>query len=203
MGFVFGLIGALAGAWFISEGRGFFGFLVGMMIGWLLHRLLDAQSTIRRLAERVDNLEQRNAAAGSTEKVARKTLETSPRVSLYEPTPPAPPPPPKAAPTPPEPIDEPKTAAASPKFVAPPSVAAERDTVVHERTPVPDRVPGMGEHTIEVAKRWLTTGNVPVNVGVIISFFGVSFLLKYAIEYTDFSITMSARYLAVAGFATA
>ena len=60
----------------------------------------------------------------------------------------------------------------------------------------------MGEHTIDVAKRWLTTGNVPVKVGVIISFFGVAFLLKYAVEQELFSIPMSVRYLAVAGFAT-
>ena len=209
MGFVFGLIGALAGAWFISEGRGFFGFLVGMMIGWLLHRLLQAQSTMRRLAERVDTLEQRNAATGSTETVAQKTLETSPRASVYEPTPssaptpPTPPPTPTPAPAPPKSIDEPKPAIASAKFVAPPSVTAKPDTIVHERTPVPDREPGIGEHAIEVAKRWLTTGNVPVKVGVIISFFGVSFLLKYAIEYSNFSIPMGVRYLAVAGFAAA
>ena len=60
----------------------------------------------------------------------------------------------------------------------------------------------MGQHTIDVAKRWLTTGNVPVKVGVIISFFGVAFLLKYAVENEVFSIPMSVRYLAVAGFAT-
>jgi hypothetical protein len=42
MGFLFGLIGALAGAWFISEGRTFFGFLTGMIIGWMFHRLIHA-----------------------------------------------------------------------------------------------------------------------------------------------------------------
>ena len=62
MGFVFGLIGALAGAWIISEGRTFFGFLVGMIIGWLLHRLMQAQTNMKRLLDRVDLLEQRNTA---------------------------------------------------------------------------------------------------------------------------------------------
>jgi uncharacterized membrane protein len=183
MGFVFGLIGALAGAWIISEGRTFFGFLVGMIIGWLLHRLVLAQTKIKQLIERVDVIEQRNSATESTERPAQKSFETQPRVSLYEPTP-----------------------VASPPVVDPVSVPAtestpEPEVIVHERTPEPDPEPGMGAHTIEVAKRWLTTGNVPVKVGVIISFFGVAFLLKYAVENELFSIPMSVRYLGVAGFA--
>ena len=53
MGFVFGLIGALLGVFLISTGHAFFGFLIGMMIGWLLSRLLDAQTIIRRLGDRI------------------------------------------------------------------------------------------------------------------------------------------------------
>lgn len=174
MGFVFALIGALAGAWFMSEGRFFFGFLVGMMIGWLLHRLLIAQSTIRKLVERVDNLEQRNVATGPIEKPAKKSFDAPRRVSVYEP---------------------------EPGLEGTPSLYPEPETEIHVRTPVPEPRPDVGAHTIEVAKRWLTTGNVPVKVGVIISFFGVAFLLKYAVENELFTIPMSVRYLGVAGFA--
>jgi len=198
MGFVFGLIGALLGIFLISTGRPFFGLLVGMMIGWLLSRLLDAQTTIRRLVDRVDNLEQRNAATAPIEKVAKKSFDTPERVSVYEPAPIAPPP---VTPPPPEPAPLPPVESA-PKPVATPSPYAEPTADVQTRTPIPEPLPGMGEHTIDVAKRWLTTGNVPVKVGVIISFFGVAFLLKYAVEKELFSIPMSVRYLAVAGFAT-
>ena len=200
MGFIFGLIGALAGAWFISEGRAFFGFLVGMMIGWLLHRLVRAQSTIRNLVDRVDNLEQRNAATASTERLAQKAFDTPQRVSVYEPTPVTPPPLPEE---PVVPLVVEPTSELKPETVEERSAYAEPDVVVHDRTPTPDAGPGMGEHTLEVAKRWLTTGNVPVKVGVIISFFGVAFLLKYAVEKEMFSIPMSVRYLGVAGFAAA
>jgi len=165
MGFIFGLVGALTGVFLLSARDASFGFMVGMMIGWLLHRLLKAQTTIGRLVDRVDNLEQRNAA---TEGVAKKSFDTPQRVSIYEPT---------------------------------PSTHAEPETAVHESASTPEPQPGMGEHTIDVAKRWLTTGNVPVKVGVILSFFGVAFLLKYAVEQELFSIPMSVRYLAVAGFA--
>ncbi len=198
MGFVFGLVGALVGVFLISTGHAFFGFLIGMMIGWLLSRLLDAQTTIRRLVDRVDNLEQRNAATARIEKVAKKSFDTPERVSVYEPTPVAPP---TATPLPSEPAPLPPVESV-PKPAVTPSPYAEPAADMQARTPIPEPQPGMGEHTIDVAKRWLTTGNVPVKVGVIISFFGVAFLLKYAVEQELFSIPMSVRYLAVAGFAT-
>ena len=179
MGFVFGLVGAIAGVILMSEGRAAFGFLIGMTVGWLVHRLLQTQTTIRKLVDRVGILEQRNAATAPVEKRAKKSFGTPQRVSVYEPAP------------------------AEPKVKAPPAsdLLPERETVVHERVPEPPPRPDMGAHTIEVAKRWLTTGNVPVKVGVIISFFGVAFLLKYAVENELFSIPMSLRYLGVAGFA--
>ena len=162
MGFVFGLIGALAGAWFMSEGRTFFGFLVGMIIGWLMYRLSQAQSTIRRLGDRVDTLEQRNAATSPVEKLAKKTFDAPPRVSAYEPSEPI------SEPTPepiskstPEPTTEPITESAperTPEF----KPAPEPKPVVHPRVPEAPPEPGMGAHAIEVAQRWLTTGNVPV-----------------------------------------
>ncbi len=176
MGFVFGLIGAVAGVFLMSEGRSTFGFLIGMTVGWLLHRLLQAQSKIRQLVDRVDTLEQRNAATAPAAEVAKKTFVTPQRVSIYEP----------------EPVEAPEPAAVE---------TPEPATVVHERAPLADSRPGMGEHAVEVAKRWLTTGNVPVKVGVIISFFGVAFLLKYAVDNELFSIPMSVRYLGVAVFA--
>lgn len=190
MGFIFGLLGALIGVWLMSGGPVLFGFLVGMTVGWLLHRLLQAQTSIRRLVDRVDNLEQRNAATARIEKVAKKSFDTPQRVSIHEPAPVAPP----------DPVSPPQVESKS-EPAAMPSSYAEPKTVVQERTPAPEPEPGMGEHTIDVAKRWLTTGNVPVKVGVIISFFGVAFLLKYAVEQELFTIPMSVRYLAAAGFA--
>ncbi len=51
---------------------------------------------------------------------------------------------------------------------------------------------------ISKVKDWLTTGNVPVKVGVIVSFIGVSFLLKYAIDRELISVSLEVRLLAVA-----
>lgn len=191
MGFLFGFIGAIAGLWFMSEGRAFFGFLAGMLIGWLLHRLLQAQTTIRSLVDRVDNLEDRNRAVDTLERlspdskttepaasVAEKKIDAPVRVSLFEP----------------EPVPDVIVDAQEPESVP--------EVIVREQAPEPTSRPSMGEHAMDVARRWLVTGNVPVKVGVILSFFGVAFLLKYAVDRELFSIPIGLRYLAIAAFAT-
>jgi len=202
MGFFLGLLGAIFGAWMMDEARGLFGAVAGFTIGYMLHRLMAAQDSVRKLLERVDLLEQRNAATARFEPTTRdesvsevpeavvvarsrsaaKTAETPARVSVYEPSPPI------------EPTAPPEPTALPEPNVVPAAAAKDRATMSDPR-------PSMGAHTIEVAKRWLTTGNVPVKVGVIISFFGVSFLLKYAVENQVLSIPISLRYLGVAVFA--
>ncbi len=210
MGFFLGLIGAIFGAWMLDEARGLFGAVAGFLLGYTLHRLMAAQASVRKLLERVELLEQRNAAterfetttrnesvpevaapvAAARARSAANAVETSARVSVYEPTPPV------ELATPPDATPLPKP------NVMPAAAAAARPTeAAKQRTLIPEPRPSMGAHTIEVAKRWLTTGNVPVKVGVIISFFGVSFLLKYAVENQVLSIPVSFRYLCVAAFA--
>ncbi len=53
------------------------------------------------------------------------------------------------------------------------------------------------------ARDWLTTGNVPVKVGVIVSLVGVSFLLKFAIDRQLLNLPIELRLLGVALFALA
>ena len=48
------------------------------------------------------------------------------------------------------------------------------------------------------ARNWITTGNVPVKVGVLLSFIGVSFLLKYAIDRNLLNLPIELRLLGVA-----
>ena len=62
----------------------------------------------------------------------------------------------------------------------------------------PRRWATAGERLFDSARTWLTTGNVPVKVGVLISFFGVSFLLKYAIDRELFKMPVEFRLLGVA-----
>ena len=58
--------------------------------------------------------------------------------------------------------------------------------------------PSILESVLKKATAWLTTGNIPVKVGVIVSFVGVSFLLKYAIDRRVLVVPLEFRLLAVA-----
>ena len=145
------------------------GGLVGMLIGSLLWRASDAERQLGDMRRRITDLEMR---PDQPIQVARAKLKTPEPPTLQVPSPdPA---------TPPESVPSP-------------------EPVVYERVPEPPPSPGIGEHSIAVAKRWLTTGNVPVKVGIIISFFGVAFLLKYAVEKDV--IPIGARYFGIVGFA--
>lgn len=50
---------------------------------------------------------------------------------------------------------------------------------------------------------WFSSGNVPVKIGVIITFIGVSFLLKYAIDHQLLRFPIELRLLMIAGGAMA
>lgn len=57
------------------------------------------------------------------------------------------------------------------------------------------------ERSIGLVKQWLTSGNVPVKLGVIVSFFGVAFLLKYAVERQLLVVPIEVRLLGVTAVA--
>ena len=67
--------------------------------------------------------------------------------------------------------------------------------------PVQEQVmpgPSILQTWLKRAGTWISTGNVPVKVGVIVSFIGVSFLLKYAIDRNLLNLSLEFRLLAVA-----
>lgn len=167
------IAGAFTGAWLINA-EGLFGGVVGMLIGSLLWRAAETNRKLGEMRRRIADLESRPQQPVTAASAKAKVPR---RVSIYEP----------------EPIVK---TPELPTFETPPP-----DAVDHERAPEPPRSAGIGEHSIAVAKRWLTTGNMPVKVGVIISFFGVAFLLKYAVEAQVLQIPISVRYLGVAAFA--
>ncbi|WP_111640462.1 DUF2339 domain-containing protein [Marinimicrobium alkaliphilum] len=68
--------------------------------------------------------------------------------------------------------------------------------------PVPvNQTPSYFDLALRWMRRWLTTGNVPVKVGVLVSFFGVSFLLKYAAEQNYLMLPIELRLFAVGAVA--
>ena len=61
-----------------------------------------------------------------------------------------------------------------------------------------DPGPSLLQTFLNKALTWISTGNVPVKVGVIVSFIGVAFLLKYAIERKLLVVSIELRLLSVA-----
>ena len=181
MHIVFIIVAGVIGLW-VSQNRWIsFGWIAGMLIGSLLWRLSDANRRIDRLGQRVDNLEMRPTQEAA---IAKAEIKAPARVSIYEP----------------EPEPEPESEIKTPDLPIAPA-APESVPIVPEEVPESPPPPGIGEHSIAVAKRWLTTGNVAVKGGVIISFFGVAFLLKYAVDNQVLQIPIGVRYLGVAAFA--
>jgi uncharacterized membrane protein len=79
-----------------------------------------------------------------------------------------------------------------------------RSAPVAPAEPAPGRPPARGhelgtriDDAVRAARHWLTTGNVPVKVGVIVSLFGVAFLLKYAVDRELIRFPIELRFLLV------
>jgi uncharacterized membrane protein len=80
---------------------------------------------------------------------------------------------------------------------------AERERVAKSSKPIDNSEPSAFERIINAAKRWLTEGNVPVKVGVVVTFFGIAALLRfiYIQGYFTFPIEYRLIMIAVAALA--
>ena len=167
------LIGLVLGSYVGERSDALFGALLGALAASLFFRLGDMRAMLSALQRRLEILERKQA-----EKPAVNTRpEPLPPVAKETPAPE------KVVPADIGPADEPP----KPR--------------VHEHVPESPPLPGPFDRVVGIAKRWLTTGNVPVKIGIVISFFGVAFLLKYAVENSNIEIPISARYTGVALFA--
>jgi len=185
---IFGLIiGAFIGA---SGGSALLGAAAGAAIAFLLGRLNRLENQTRELTASLRAL--------------RHGREVPPTTA------PEPEPVPRA-----RPIDEPASAreheiavrvrAETPvpesEFETGPEKSAARPGATSWAGPTkrqPSTGPSLLEQFLGFAKGWITSGNVPVKVGVIVSFIGVSFLLKYAIDRELLAIPLEFRLLGVA-----
>lgn len=182
-GIVFAILGALFGA-ALDEGRGFF---FGAVMGYLFGAAFEFKRRLNRLSETVESL-RRDLRA-----LASRTTET-----------PAPMPEVAAMPIPaasPEiqPAPEPEPVPLAVNLPAPEWVEAP--------TPRPQSVPKADAYDAAFAKlsgairSFFTDGNVVVRVGLVVLFFGVGFLIKYAAERNVFPIELRLAAIGVGGIA--
>ncbi len=59
------------------------------------------------------------------------------------------------------------------------------------------REPSWDERLVDTIKRWFTEGNVPVKVGVVVTFFGVAALLRYAYVQGYFTFPIEYRLIMI------
>jgi uncharacterized membrane protein len=175
------IIGGLIGLSFAVGGDALFGLGVGAALGYLLAQVRSLQDKIKALSAQDERLSARQPPAESP---ARDPEPGSPSV--------------------PPPAETPVTSA--PAQVA--QKAVEQPAPVSKWASLEAASPGVRapsplDRLVEMAKGWLTTGNVPVKLGVIVSFFGVAFLLRYAVDQGLIVLSIEARYLAATAAAGA
>jgi uncharacterized membrane protein len=184
MTFLFTLLGAALAAFVCAgmaeEPTGWTSAILGACIGMLFGQL-------RTLRGRIASLEQRvSAGTVVAPPVAAPAVEPKPAIV------PAAAPPIAAAPERPRVIELPALE---------PAPARAATVVPRIVKPIAPPAPGVVEQFAERVKRWFTEGNVPVKVGVIVSFFGVGALLKYAADSGWLVVPIEFRLLGIAAAA--
>jgi uncharacterized membrane protein len=167
------MLGAVVGAvvgYMIRSDAWIFGVIVGAVLGGVVSRKRERPDDGRsaELERRLDRLDARLAAV--EERLQGTVDQPEPTSSMSREPEIAPPPP--LAPEPIEPL------AARAEAWTPPSVETSEPPPARP----PQEPPSKGLADLAVW-RWLAGGNTVVRVGVVILFFGVAFLLKYAHEH--------------------
>ncbi len=171
MGVVGAVLGAIVG---ILAGHNFSWFLFGGVVGFLAADLIKLNSRVATLERELQNRGQEPYA-----RIADAPTTTTAETGEQEPLPSVPPvPAPALTPE----ILTPITAASI--ATEPALTAAAPPEVLSEPTP------NIFDIALREINRFFTGGNTLVRVGVVILFFGVAFLLKYAAEHARLPIEL-------------
>ena len=212
MSWILGFVGALLGLAMAETDEGFFGLVMGSLVGALLGQAI-------RLRRRVGDLEQRLArvevlgrrqvpAAGSPDGVATASVAPAAPAAAAEPFAPAPAVSPAAADAPsPESLPlraQAPAAVSAPAPVPPPIPARPASPAATPAMPeAGPREPDVFEKAFAVAKAWLFEGNVPVKLGVLVLMFGVAAAIKYAADAGWLTMPIEFRLAGIAAGAIA
>jgi uncharacterized membrane protein len=190
------LIGALVGA--LAGEAALFGALLGATAGWLLARQIELAREVARLGARLDVERAAPAARSEPAPVERDAppADAAQRPMPYVADVPARPP-----------VDAPASALPSTAMATvradwgATEQAARGEAGAGVSRPAPP--PLWQQKLARVAKRWFTEGNVPVKVGMLVLFFGVAALLKFAADQGLFDFPIELRLAGVGAVAVA
>jgi uncharacterized membrane protein len=209
---VVALLGGVIGGVLFGDLSGFvFGLIVGALAGWIS----DLSVRLRQLERRLDarrTVEAREAFAAQSppqrtresESAAEAPPVTGTAAAPREPIPSVPPPAPEPVPAAREPAPEPVHATGEPARIprllsAAAAGAADRARAMRAAA-LSNLEPTAIEALFKKVLTWFTTGNVPVKVGVVLSLFGVGFLVKEGIDRQWIVLPIEYRLVLVALF---
>ena len=187
---ILALLGGVVGGALLSD---FGGFVLGAVVGGLAGWVADLAGRVRMLERRLEVRKTSDARAPAAEAPPARVAQTAaPPAAVVRSAEPAPlastAGPPVAQPV----ADEPRVAPtpAAPAVAAPATRAAPRRPVQ----------PSPFDVLLAKIWHWFTTGNVPVKVGVVLSLFGVGFLVKEGIDREWLVLPLQVRLMFVALF---
>lgn len=210
---VFIAIGAFLGAAMLggSAGGALIGAVIGVLVGWARQQKEQIAALSKSLTSVEENLDRVERHIASTIKQpAREKTEVSPQPIKYGPITPGVPPraepetvtPPPVSPSPKRPevkatgFEEELPEAEPPGATIPPHRATKAMPPPASKRQTPDYTAVIADRT----KSWFTTGNVPVKVGMIVSLFGVAFLIKEGVDRGWLVLPIELRLILVAIF---
>ena len=189
---ILALLGGVVGGASLGEAGGF---VLGAAIGGLMGFVADLKNRVRLLERRLD---------------ARPAAEARPAADVRSAADARPPPAevPLAHERAAQPAPQPRAAAEGPAPGVPEAAHAPRERPrAAAAPPRRPRPPPAGPSAVEAlfakAVGWFTTGNVPVKVGVVLSLFGVAFLVKEGIDRQWLVLPIELRLILVALFGVA
>ncbi len=203
MSWLFALIGAFLGAGLADASDDLMGLAVGAFVGWLF-------GSLSRLKSRIAELEKASSPAHpapSPERVRSAPptsdlplpLSSAPVVPAVSPA--SQPVPAPGWSTPPVPADPRK---AEPPEMERDAADARRAAGMHDEESQADwRAASVFERATRTIRFWFTDGNVPVKIGMLVLFFGVAALLKYAVDQGMLRLPVDAWFALVAAVAVA
>lgn len=166
------IIGALIGTAVLQNAGGL---VIGATIGFLVAEIVTLRSRVKKLELTIGQ-------EATAESGARPETVQAPRTA-----------PPAAAPAATE------AAQVAPPPAAPPSPAVPA-TTGHEASMQPRR-PRIVDDTIALVRNFFTGGNTVARVGVVVLFFGIAFLLKYAAEHARLPVELRLAGVAIGAVA--
>ncbi len=184
----FALVGLIAGIYF-SESMGHFGFgaITGLLFGIVLARLVKLDRRVRQLESSGQQTTPQPASAWGSPATVVTTVSPAAEADSLD-----------AGGDSSVPWDTLPSGEALLRQSREDELQIAREDGREWENDSPAPGPSLLQTLTGKATEWLTTGNVPVKVGVIISFIGVAFLLKYAVDRRLVVISLEFRLLAVA-----